>query len=131
VRCLATLPEAGVKARAWAEVVESDRLSNALVEAVIDGFARRGQRGLLAPYAERYFGAIERVWRERTIEIAMAIVRGLFPALQGDQATLAATDAWLAAHEQAPPALRRLVLEARDDLARALRAQARDDAQPA
>ena len=44
------------------------------------------------------------------------------------QATLDATDAWLAAHEDAAPALRRLVLEARDDLARALRGQACDAA---
>jgi aminopeptidase N len=41
--------------------------------------------------------------------------------------TLAATDAWLRAHEGAAPALRRLVLESRDDLARALRAQAADN----
>ena len=57
----------------------------------------------------------------------MDVVRGLFPAHpaeQDAQATLDAADAWLAAHEDAAPALRRLVLEARDDLARALRAQA-------
>ncbi|MFD5321575.1 aminopeptidase N [Streptomyces sp. NPDC127098] len=124
VRCLAARPSAEVKARAWAEVVESDALSNALVEATIDGFAQPGQRELLAPYAERYFEAIEGVWAKRTIEIAMAVVRGLFPAYQDKRATLDATDAWLTTHESAPPALRRLVLEARDDLARALRAQA-------
>ncbi|MDT0323296.1 aminopeptidase N [Streptomyces millisiae] len=124
VRCLAARPSAEVKARAWAEVVESDALSNALVEATIDGFAQPGQRELLAPYAERYFEAIEGVWAKRTIEIAMAVVRGLFPAYQDEQATLDATDAWLTTHESAPPALRRLVLEARDDLARSLRAQA-------
>ncbi|MEU3504070.1 hypothetical protein ABZ726_26065, partial [Streptomyces hundungensis] len=48
--------------------------------------------------------------------------------LQDDEATLSATDAWLAAHEGAAPALRRLVLEARDDLARTLRGQACDAA---
>ncbi|MGP4111640.1 aminopeptidase N [Streptomyces sp. 4N509B] len=125
-RCLAARPDPKVKERAWESVVESDHLSNALVEAVIDGFTQPGQRELLAPFTERYFAALERIWRERTIEIAMAIVRGLFPALQGDEATLAATDRWLAEHASAPPALRRLVLEARDDLARALRAQAAD-----
>ncbi|MBO0657046.1 aminopeptidase N [Streptomyces triculaminicus] len=123
VRCLAARPDAEVKAAAWAEVVESDTLSNALVEATITGWARPDRRDLLAPYAERYFEAIERVWRERSIEIAMAIVRGLFPALQDDVSTLKAADAWLAGHEDAAPALRRLVAEARDDLARALRAQ--------
>ncbi|MFC8919857.1 aminopeptidase N [Streptomyces sp. NPDC047821] len=128
VRCLAARPSQAVKAQAWAQVVESDALSNALVEATIAGFVQPSQRELVAPYAPRYFAAIERVWAERSIQIGMDVVRGLFPSLQDDPATLEATDAWLAAHESAAPALRRLVLEARDDLARALRAQARDAA---
>jgi aminopeptidase N len=128
VRCLASRPSPAVKAQAWAQVVESDALSNALVEATIAGFAQASQRELLAPYAQKYFAAIERVWSERSIQIGMDVVRGLFPALQDSPETLEATDAWLAGHEDAAPALRRLVLEARDDLARALRAQACDAA---
>jgi aminopeptidase N len=126
VRCLAARPSAAVKAQAWARVVESDALSNALVEATIAGFAQPSQRELLAPYTEKYFAAIERVWAERSIQIGINVVKGLFPSLQDSQETLDATDAWLSAHEDAPPALRRLVLEARDDLARTLRGQACD-----
>ncbi|MGX5182620.1 aminopeptidase N [Streptomyces avermitilis] len=128
VRCLAARPSAAVKAQAWASVVESDALSNALVEATIAGFTQPSQRELLAPYAAKYFAAIERVWTERSIQIGMDVVKGLFPALQDSQETLDAADAWLAAHEGAAPALRRLVLEARDDLARTLRGQACDRA---
>ncbi|MER7737216.1 aminopeptidase N [Streptomyces sp. NPDC096538] len=128
VRCLAARPSEAVKAQCWAQVVESDALSNALVEATIAGFAQSSQRELIAPYAEKYFAVIERVWTERSIQIGMDVVRGLFPSYQDSQATLDATDAWLAAHEDAAPALRRLVLEARDDLARALRGQACDAA---
>ncbi|RKN11055.1 aminopeptidase N [Streptomyces radicis] len=125
-RCLAARPSAEIKERAWAEVVEADRLSNALVEATIDGFAQASQRDLLAPYAPRYFDALTRVWSERTIEIAMSIVSGLYPSLGDPEPVLDATDAWLAAHGDAPPALRRLVAEARDDTARALAARHRD-----
>ncbi|MEV7089626.1 aminopeptidase N [Streptomyces sp. NPDC093085] len=128
VRCLAARPSAAVKAQAWAQVVESDALSNALVAAVIAGFSRPGQRELLAPYAAKYFEAIERVWTERSIQISMYVVQGLFPALQDDRSTLEATEAWLAAHRHAAPALRRLVLEAADDLARSLRGQECDAA---
>ncbi|MET9961830.1 aminopeptidase N [Streptomyces sp. NPDC006326] len=128
VRCLAARPSAAVKDQAWAAVVESDALSNALVEATIAGMQQSSQRALLAPYTQRYFEVIERIWAERSIQIGMHVVRGLYPALQDDRATLEATDAWLAAHASAAPALRRLVLEARDDLARALRAQACDAA---
>ncbi|MFF9501942.1 aminopeptidase N [Streptomyces sp. NPDC014656] len=123
VRLLAARPSAAVKAQAWAQVVESDTLSNALVGATIAGFAQPSQRELTAPYAERYFAVIERIWAERSIQIGMDVVRGLFPAHQDRPETLAATDAWLAEHADAAPALRRLVLESRDDLARALRAQ--------
>ncbi|WP_086562742.1 aminopeptidase N [Streptomyces africanus] len=128
VRCLAARPSAAVKAQAWAQVVESDALSNAMVEATIAGFSQGSQRELLAPYAQKYFAAIERVWAERSIQIGMHVVQGMFPSLQQSPETLAATDAWLQAHREAAPALRRLVLEARDDLARALRAQQCDEA---
>ncbi|MGW6027184.1 aminopeptidase N [Streptomyces sp. NPDC055099] len=128
VRCLAARPSEAVKAQAWASVVESDSLSNALAGATISGFAQSSQRELTAPYTSRYFEAIERVWAERSIQIGMDVVRGLFPHLQDDQGTLDATDRWLASHEDAAPALRRLVLEARDDLARSLRAQGCDAA---
>jgi aminopeptidase N len=128
VRCLSARPSAQVKAQAWKDVISSDQLSNALVEATIAGFAQPGQQELTAPYTAPYFESLEEIWRSRSIEIAMAVVRGLYPDLQGDQATLDATDAWLAAHEDAAPALRRLILESRDDLARALRAQGCDAA---
>ncbi len=129
VRALAARPSAVVKAAAWHDVVESDALSNALVEATIAGFDQPGQRELLAPYADKYFEAIERVWEQRSIEIGMSVVRGLFPALQAGEATLRAADGWLEGHQDAAPALRRLVAEARDDLARALRAQECDAAE--
>ncbi|MFI1829108.1 aminopeptidase N [Streptomyces sp. NPDC020412] len=127
VRCLAARPSAAVKDQAWAQVVESDELSNALVEATISGFVQSGQRELLAPYAPKYFEAIEGVWRERTIQIGMDVVSGLFPSLQGEAARRASQE-WLAARKDAAPALRRLVLEADDDLSRALAAQRCDGA---
>ncbi|MGA5702261.1 aminopeptidase N [Peterkaempfera bronchialis] len=120
---LASRPSAEAKAASWSAVVDSDELPNALVEAEIAGFQQAGQRELTAPYADRYFALLEDVWEHRTIEISMRIVSGLFPRYQTTPQTLAATDDWLAGHPDAAPALRRLVLECRDDLARALRAQ--------
>jgi len=128
VRCLAARPSAAVKAQAWVSVVESDALSNALVEATISGFDQPGQRELLAPYSAKYFASIEQVWAERSIEIGMAIVKGLFPRYHDHPETVDAADAWLAGRPDAAPALRRLVAEARDDLARAMRAQRSDAA---
>ncbi|HET7328640.1 MAG TPA: ERAP1-like C-terminal domain-containing protein, partial [Nocardioidaceae bacterium] len=124
-RCLAARPDPRAKAEAWCRVVESGELPNAMVDAVVAGFNQADQRDLLAPYAPKYFAVLKAVWSQRSIEAAMRIVRGFFPALQTSQETLDATDGWLA-RASAPPALRRLVLEARDDLARTLHAQERD-----
>ncbi|MCP9958997.1 aminopeptidase N [Streptomyces sudanensis] len=122
---MAARPTAEAKAEAWASVVESDKLPNALQEAVIGGFVQTDQRELLAPYTERFFAVAKDVWESRSHEMAQQIVVGLYPSLQISRETLEATDAWL---ERAEPsaALRRLVLESRDGVERALRAQASD-----
>jgi len=124
----AALPTLEAKEEAWASVVERDELPNAILSSVIGGFAQADQRDLLHPFVPRYFAALEEVWATRTNETAQTIVIGLFPTLLADQATLEAADAWLAEHPDSVPALRRLVVEARDGVARALRAQQRDAA---
>jgi aminopeptidase N len=123
----AARPDAAAKAEVWAAVVEADTLPNAMQESVIGGFVQVDQRELLAPYVEKYFAAIKRVWAERSNEMGQQIVVGLYPALQVSQATLDATDAWLASADPAP-ALRRLVVESRSGVERALKAQAADAA---
>ncbi|TMU94637.1 aminopeptidase N [Streptomyces sp. DASNCL29] len=123
----AARPTPQAKAEAWASVVESDKLPNAVQEAVIGGFIQTDQRELLAPYAEKYFAAAKDVWNSRSHEMAQQIVVGLYPSLQVSPETLDATDAWLASAEPTA-ALRRLVTESRAGIDRALRAQAADAA---
>ncbi|AQU68693.1 aminopeptidase N [Streptomyces niveus] len=120
-------PTAEAKAEAWASVVESDKLPNALQEAVIGGFVQTDQLELLAPYTEKYFAAVKGVWDSRSHEMSQQIALGLYPALQVAQSTLDATDGWLAS--ASPNAsLRRLMSESRAGVERALRAQAVDGA---
>ncbi|MFP5334829.1 MAG: aminopeptidase N [Actinomycetes bacterium] len=123
----AARPDPAAKAEAWASVVDSDELPNAVQASVIGGFNRVHDTALLEPFVEPYFAALRRVWQERTNEIAQQIVVGLFPTQLATQATLERTDAWLADAGDIP-ALHRLVLESRDGIARALRAQERDRA---
>ncbi len=130
----AATPTPEAKAEAWAAVVGSDRLPNAVQSAVIAGFARVHDRTLLVPFVEPYFAALEDVWANRTNEMAQNIVVGLYPTLLAgfEDGTgvdlLARTDAWLADLGDRAPALRRLVAESRDGVRRALAAQARDRA---
>ncbi|MET9545254.1 aminopeptidase N [Streptomyces sp. NPDC006627] len=121
----AARPTAEAKAAAWASVVESDTLPNAVQEAVIGGFVQTDQRELLAPYTEKFFAVVKDAWDSRSHEMAQQIAVGLYPALQVSQATLDATDAWLASANPSA-ALRRLITESRAGVERALRARAAD-----
>lgn len=123
----AARPTEEAKAEAWAQVIESDKLPNAVQEAVIGGFVQTGQRELLAPYADQYFEVVKGIWDTRSHEIAQQIAVGLYPTIQVSQETLDRTDAWLASAEP-NAALRRLVSESRAGVERALKAQAADAA---
>ncbi|WP_108955305.1 aminopeptidase N [Streptomyces fragilis] len=123
----AARPTPEAKAEAWAAVVESDKLPNAVQEAVIMGFVQSEQRQLLAPYTDKYFEALKSVWESRSFELASQIAVGLYPGVQVSEDTLARTDAWLSSAEPVA-ALRRIVTESRAGVERALRAQAADEA---
>ncbi len=121
----AARPTEEAKAEAWASVVESDKLPNAVQEAVIGGFVQTDQRELLAPYTDKYFAVVKEIWDTRSHEIAQQIATGLYPGIHIAEETLARTDAWLASAEP-NAALRRLVSESRSGVERALKAQAAD-----
>ncbi|MEU6775645.1 aminopeptidase N [Streptomyces sp. NPDC046759] len=123
----AARPTPEAKAEAWSSVVDSDKLPNAVQEAVIGGFVQTDQRELLASYADKYFEVLKDIWDSRSHEIAQQIAVGLYPAVQVSEETLARTDSWLAAAEP-NAALRRLVSESRSGVERALKAQAADAA---
>ncbi|MET9380416.1 aminopeptidase N [Streptomyces sp. NPDC002928] len=123
----AARPTEEAKAEAWASVVESDKLPNALQEAVIGGFVQTDQRELLAPYTDRFFEAVKGVWDSRSHEMAQQIAIGLYPSIQVSEETLRKTDEWLASAEPGA-ALRRLISESRSGVERALKAQAADAA---
>ncbi|MFJ9904251.1 aminopeptidase N [Streptomyces sp. NPDC101152] len=123
----AARPTAEAKAEAWASVVESDKLPNAVQEAVIGGFVQTDQRELLAPYTAKYFEVVKGIWESRSHEMAQQIAVGLYPSVQVSQEVLELTDTWLAEAEPGA-ALRRLVSESRSGVERALKAQAADAA---
>jgi aminopeptidase N len=124
----ASIPTVEAKAAAWAAVVDGNELPNALQAAVIGGFAQPEQGELLRSYVEPYFSCLVDVWKNRTHEIAGNIVEGLYPSWLVEQATLDRTDRYLAETADLPPALRRLLLEGKDSIARALRGRQKDAA---
>ena len=123
----ASRPTAEAKAEAWRLAVEDDALPNAVQSAVIGGFWQPEQLELLADWVEPYFACLADVWANRTAEMAQNVVIGLYPAQLVSRQVVERTDAYLAENDP-PPALRRLLLEGRDGVVRALRARERDTA---
>ncbi|UEL30216.1 aminopeptidase N [Pseudarthrobacter sp. L1SW] len=128
---IAARPDKDAKAAAWQAAVHRNELSNQLLGATINGFTTSPAE-LLEPYVEPYFECLRSVWESRSIEVAGRIVRGLYPLAQdlaegtapAEHPVIRRTDTWLADNADAPRALRRIIIEQRSHLLRALNAQA-------
>jgi aminopeptidase N len=92
---------------------------------LLQGFQHPTQVALTAPYASRFFEAVDGVWARSDSEPAQEFVMLAYPAYQVTQETVELTDAWLA-RDGHPASLRRLVAEGRDGVLRALKARVKD-----
>ena len=122
----AAFPDAAVKASAF-ELATTEDVSNHIQIQTIAGFQRPSQRELTAPYADKYFAMINDYWNSHSYELASNVAALLYPTYQVSQATLVATQSWLAGTGiNANHGLRRIISEQRDALVRALNAQRKD-----
>ena len=125
--CRAAIPSLSSKRQAW-EALTDGKLNIAMFRATIAGFADLDQPGLVQPYRPEYFAALGAVWGGWSSAMAQDFVTYGYHIGATDEATIAATDAYLATPPEPPAALRRLLAEGRDEVARALRNQAVDRA---
>ncbi len=126
--CLAAIPSAAAKSTAWAKATSGD-IPNATFRTVLRGFADLDQDDLLAPYAAKFYEALAVQWADGASDMAQFFTQVAYPgSVITGTAIGAATDDYIARANPVPP-LRRLLVERRDDVARALRCQQRD-AQP-
>jgi aminopeptidase N len=121
--CLAAIPTPEAKVAAWAKIT-GGTLPNATFRAVLSGFRDPDQDDLLTPYGTKFYDALAEMWRDGVSDMAQFFPEVGYPDAVS-QDTIHATDAYIAAADPIP-ALRRLLLERRDDVARALRCQERD-----
>ncbi|MGH3497394.1 MAG: aminopeptidase N [Nocardioidaceae bacterium] len=118
-------PTAEAKQRAWDDAVVRDDVPNETQRSIAFSFQVPGQDDVLAPYVDRYLERASTIWEDKGTARATMVLLGMFPRVLTSESTLRRVDDWLASTD-ANPAARRLVGEGRDDLQRALRAQARD-----
>ena len=120
---VAAAPTGLAKDYAWHKIVNED-IQTSVRSALVAGFQRPIQRELLANYVDRYFESIIGVWESKSYEGAAKIVSGLYPTWVVSQSTIDKTATWLdTTGKQSPAVLRKLVIEAKDGLVRALKVQ--------
>jgi len=122
--CRAAVPDAEAKQAVWEEIT-GGKLPNATFRATLNGFADPDQRPLTESFRDRYFGVLADVWREWSSDMAQRLVSIAYTICPISAETIALTDDYIA-QTQPPAALRRLLVEGRDDVARALRCRDRD-----
>ena len=122
--CRAAIPTPEAKRETWQALIEGE-LTLAMFRATLGGFVDPDQPRLIEPYRDDYFAVVGGVWREWSSAMAQDFVVGAYLVCPLSPETAAATDDYIA-REDPPAALRRLLIEGRDDVLRALRCQARD-----
>jgi len=125
-RCLAAIPTVAAKAEAWARITGGS-LPNATFRAALRGFTSPDQDELIAPFAGQYYEALAGFWADGASDMALFFAEVAYPDRIVSQQGIDATDFYLETARPVP-ALRRLLLERRDDVLRALRCRECDAA---
>lgn len=112
-------PTPETKRSAFDKALTPGAYSNAEVDALVAGFNAPRSASLQEAFAEEFFTRVEDIWAAHPIEIASRLIRGFYPELPMADAT---TTRLL--HRELPGALRRILLECRDNLRRTLRVRA-------
>ncbi|MGK2349758.1 aminopeptidase N [Actinomyces sp. W5033] len=126
----AAVPTPEAKRAAWDALVGDATMPNETLVKTLRGFTdvdRAPQ--LLVPFIEEYVARADEIWSSRTFHIAENLLDSLWsPATVGLEGCdpVGALEGWLASHEQAPAAFRRIVTENLDVTRRVARVQQRE-----
>ena len=122
----AQIPSKDAKAKAFSSITTAD-LSNTIHSYTCRGFNDPLHTEILADFVDEYFDVLLKVWETKGYEIAETTATLLFPSWVISDATVAKAQHWLdVTGKDASHALRRTILESRDAMVRALKAQAAD-----
>jgi len=122
----AQIPSKDAKAKAFSSITTAD-LSNTIHSYTCRGFNDPLHTEILSDFVDEYFDVLLKVWETKGYEIAETTATLLFPSWVISDATVAKAQHWLdVTGKDASHALRRTILESRDAMVRALKAQAAD-----
>ncbi len=118
----AAVPDAEHKEAAWRLLAESGELGTEGLLEVAPAFGMPEHAQLLTGYARRFFDTLPAMWEDRGEQFRLTLGDSLFPFYAASPELLEMTDGFLAA-DDLEPSLRRLILERRDVVAKALQAR--------
>ncbi len=120
---VAAIPTTSSKGEVW-KLITNQKLPTDSRKAMMRGFHLPTQRDLSEDFVDLYFTQLLIMWGGNSFQSATSFAELAFPRFLTSESTLIKANQWLEGEgSQAPSGLRRLVLEARDSLERAMRAQ--------
>jgi len=124
---IAAIPEPKAKAKMFEKLVDTDELSNALVNSASLAFGRVLDTSILEPFVDQYFSKVFSIWENKSYHMAEYLLVNLYPLALANQALATQTEQFLKNPAlDAKPALKRLIVENLASVHRALNAQETD-----
>ena len=125
-RLRATIPTAEAKRKILETMRDDATIANSQCDHYVRGYTHVNDPSVFENLVSEYFDAVQTVWDSRTFKIAEYFAIGMYPAVMATESLGSKTRAWLDSNNDAPSALRRIVIEGLATVDRALAAQRRD-----
>jgi len=122
----AAMPSLEAKQKAWDQVINNKNLTNSELHSILAGISYMDHEEVLKNFVDKYFDSVSSLWNARTHEIGQSLVTGLFPSTNINMDVVKKCDEFLEKNKDLAVGARRIVIEQRDSLARALKAQNSD-----
>ena len=124
---LAAISTPEAKLQAWIELTERTEYSNTLISSASASFGRVSDTKLLDTYADKYMSMAQRIWEERSYQIASYLLTNLYPIALANKSLADKTQKLIdSSFAQSKPAFRRTLVENLAGLERGIKAQAKD-----
>jgi aminopeptidase N len=124
---IAGLPDLKSKQEIFDKLVDTDQMSNALVNSASLAFCRVLDTSVLEPFVDQYFSKVLQIWESKSYHMAEYLLVNLYPLAIVTSSLANQTEQFLKNPElDSKPALRRIIVENLANVQRALTAQATD-----
>ena len=124
---IAAMPEKKSKQEIFDKLVDTDQMSNALVNSASLAFGRVMDTSVLEPFVDQYFSKVLSIWENKSYHMAEYLLVNLYPLAIVNEALANQTEQFLKNAELASkPALKRIIVENLANVQRALIAQSTD-----